>query len=399
MGRNGQTSSNWPKVALDQLVDINPEQWGEDTPSDTILQYVDLGSVSGPGEPINPSTVSFGTSPSRARRKAKLGDILVATVRPYLRGFSRVRHQTKNLTVSTGYSVLRPKTAADGEFIYQHILSDEFIAWLTPRMTGTNYPAVNASDVACYPVSCPEPSVRSRIGAILQAIDDANQATHAVIEQSRQFKHALLDQFVLVGLPGKRTKQVSYRLGDLFDERKDRGRPGLPTLSVTMNDGLVDRESLDRRVLSDLSPEQHLLVRKGDIAYNMMRMWQGVFGVARFEGIVSPAYVVLKPKGAINSYYAGYLFSHRSTIRKFERFSQGLTGDRLRLYFDQFAPIPVEIPDLDTQKVIANTLQAVDERITAEENKLASLITLKAALSQGLLSGRIPVKTGRKVGA
>ena len=32
--------------------------------------------------------------------------------------------------------------------------------------------------------------------------------------------------------------------------------------------------------------------RVGDIAYNMMRMWQGATGVAPLDGLISPAYVV-----------------------------------------------------------------------------------------------------------
>ena len=74
------------------------------------------------------------------------------------------------------------------------------------------------------------------------------------------------------------------RMGDLFESRRERGRPGLPLLSVTMNDGLVDREDLDRKQDSALAPEEHLLVKPGDIAYNMMRMWQGAFGLAHKEG-------------------------------------------------------------------------------------------------------------------
>jgi len=40
------------------------------------------------------------------------------------------------------------------------------------------------------------------------------------------------------------------RLGDLFESRQERGAEGLPVLSVTMNDGLVDREVLDRSIES-----------------------------------------------------------------------------------------------------------------------------------------------------
>ena len=231
-------------------------------------------------------------------------------------------------------------------------------------------------------VVIPLPSIGEQhlIVDVLASVDESIEATRAVIDQTCRTKAALVDRFILKGQPKRRTHFKRFHLGMLFEERKESGRAKLPTLSVTMNGGLVDRESLDRRVLSDLAPEQHLLVRKGDIAYNMMRMWQGVFGLALHDGIVSPAYVVLKPRPEIDPHYAYYLFSHPASIRKFERFSQGLTGDRLRLYFDHFSAIPVEIPNLTIQRTCAATLRSVDERIESEESTLASLQTLKVAL-------------------
>jgi type I restriction enzyme S subunit len=86
------------------------------------------------------------------------------------------------------------------------------------------------------------------------------------------------------------------RLGEFFGNRQEPGRPGLPVMSVTMNDSLVFRDDLERRTESALRADQHLLVKKGDIAYNMMRMWQGACGLATADGIVSPAYVVLAPR-------------------------------------------------------------------------------------------------------
>jgi type I restriction enzyme S subunit len=46
----------------------------------------------------------------------------------------------------------------------------------------------------------------------------------------------------------------------------------------------------------------------GDIAYNMMRLWQGAVGVVPTEGLISPAYVVARPlPGTISRYFA-YLY-------------------------------------------------------------------------------------------
>ena len=98
------------------------------------------------------------------------------------------------------------------------------------------------------------------------------------------------------------TYSGNCHLGDLFTSRREKGVQVLPTLSVTLNDGLVNREDLDRKQGTELTPEEHLLVKPGDIAYNMMRMWQGAFGLADRAGLVSPAYVVLKPKKGIVSF-------------------------------------------------------------------------------------------------
>ncbi|MFG1295725.1 restriction endonuclease subunit S [Xanthobacter variabilis] len=161
-------------------------------------------------------------------------------------------------------------------------------------------------------------------------------------------------------------------LGDFFTNRQEPGLPGLPVMSVTMNDSLVLRDDLDRRTESALRPDQHLLVRKGDIAYNMMRMWQGACGLAEADGIVSPAYVVLQPKPNINSQFAYHWFKSARMIYLFWAYSHGLTEDRLRLYFESFAEIPAAPPALEQQQKIADILDKWDQAICQTERLIAA---------------------------
>jgi type I restriction enzyme S subunit len=172
------------------------------------------------------------------------------------------------------------------------------------------------------------------------------------------------------------------RLGDFFSNRQEPGRPGLPVMSVTMNDSLVLRDDLDRRTESALRPDQHLLVRKGDIAYNMMRMWQGACGLATADGVVSPAYVVLAPKPGIDSRFAYHWFKSARMIYLFWAYSHGLTDDRLRLYFDEFAEIPITPPPLKQQKRIATALDIFDQAI----DQTASLISARQRCFRSLLN-------------
>jgi type I restriction enzyme S subunit len=167
-------------------------------------------------------------------------------------------------------------------------------------------------------------------------------------------------------------EQTVDRLGDFFNQRQEPGRAGLPVMSVTMNDSLVYRDDIERRLESALRPNQHLLVKEGDIAYNMMRMWQGACGLALHDGIVSPAYVVLEPKSCIDSRFAYHWFKSARMIHHFWAYSHGLTEDRLRLYFDNFCEIPASPPRIEQQRQIANLLDQWDLAIGRIEELIAA---------------------------
>lgn len=175
------------------------------------------------------------------------------------------------------------------------------------------------------------------------------------------------------------------RFGNAFTKRAERGKAGLPTMSVTINDGLVFRDSIDRKMDTNLLAEEHLLVRKGDIAYNMMRMWQGASGLAEADALVSPAYVVLRPTPAIDPLFAAYLFKHPRTIYLFWAYSHGLTEDRLRLYFDDFSLIPICLPPISEQRKIAEILSTWDRSIETVEALIDNARAQKQALMQQLL--------------
>lgn len=185
----------------------------------------------------------------------------------------------------------------------------------------------------------------------------------------------------------------SEKLGMLFSKRRAKGTEGLPTYSVTLNDGIVNREDLDRETVTNLAPDEHLLVKQGDLAYNMMRMWQGALGLAPTDGIVSPAYVVLKPDNKkTSSSFFEYYFKKNRQIHNFWAYSQGLTEDRLRLYFDDFKLIPINVPSKEEQTKISSFLSNVDEKISQLSQKHSLLSQYKQGMIQKLFSQQIRFK-------
>ncbi|MFA6959221.1 MAG: restriction endonuclease subunit S [Opitutaceae bacterium] len=149
-------------------------------------------------------------------------------------------------------------------------------------------------------------------------------------------------------------------LGTIFAERAESGFNDLPLLAITGDRGVVPRDSLNRRDSSKEDKSAYLRVLPDDIAYNTMRMWQGVSGLSEHEGIVSPAYTVCRPlKGLIPS-FAPHLLKHPANIRLFHRHSQGLVDDTLNLKFHHFEKIHVALPSTKEQRRIATILKDVD---------------------------------------
>lgn len=86
------------------------------------------------------------------------------------------------------------------------------------------------------------------------------------------------------------------RNGRLFLQRNETGFPALPILEVSLRSGVRVRDfdaSSRKQVMRDRAMYKRAL--RGDITYNMMRMWQGAVGVAPVDGLISPAYVVARP--------------------------------------------------------------------------------------------------------
>lgn len=177
--------------------------------------------------------------------------------------------------------------------------------------------------------------------------------------------------------------------GDAFKNSRAKGAAGLPIYSVTMDRGLVRRDSMDRHMAADAADGQNLRAQRGDVVYNMMRMWQGAVGLAPEECMVSPAYVVLSPKKHTSPQFFDQWFKAKRMLYLLGAYSHGITSDRLRLYADDFARIPLHLPTLPEQQKIAAFLRMVDAKLVQLTAKQAALVRFKAGLMQKLFSQKL----------
>jgi type I restriction enzyme S subunit len=189
------------------------------------------------------------------------------------------------------------------------------------------------------------------------------------------------------------------RLGALFREVAEDGFEGLPILSVSIHDGVSDKElndeEMDRKVTRSDDVSKYVRVEPGDLVYNMMRAWQGGFGTVTVSGMVSPAYVVARPRFAFQTDYVELLLRTPNAIEQMRRLSKGVTDFRLRLYWDEFKGLKVVLPPRDEQAAINAYLSGETAKIdalVAEQEKLIALLAEKrrAVISQAVTKGLDP---------
>ena len=160
-------------------------------------------------------------------------------------------------------------------------------------------------------------------------------------------------------------------------------------LSVTMNDGVKPRSEIEGKDNSSEDKSNYKIVRKGDMVYNSMRMWQGANGISPCDGIVSPAYTVLMPKQEINNGYFATLFKSANLINEFRKNSQGMTSDTWNLKYPQIETIKVQIPSVSEQDKVSEMFSVLDERIAAQSQLVESLKKYKRGLLSAVFSQNV----------
>ena len=258
--------------------------------------------------------------------------------------------------------------------------------------------SINDSDLMALPVPLPTGAAlvaeQQKIADCLTSLDELIAAQARKVDALKTHKKGLMQQiFPSEGETQPRLRFPEFqnageweerKAGSLFTHRSTRGERGLPIYSVTMNDGMVRRDSLDRKVDDIEDAAGNKKVFQNDIAYNMMRMWQGAMGVAPEDCLVSPAYVVLAPKKDAVPQFFQYMFKLPAMLLVLTAHSRGLTKDRLRLYFDDFARIAFRCPTTKEQQRIADFLTSLDECLAAATHELDTLKAHKKGLMQQL---------------
>lgn len=200
----GKVPEGWEVKPLKAVASHNDETIDESHDADSEILYVDISGVDASKGIQMKEALRFGEAPSRARRIVKNGDVIVSTVRTYLRAIAPVKNPEPNLVVSTGFAVIRSKDRLDPHFSPYVLSAAHFIEQVIARSVGVSYPAINASDLVRIPVPLPTLVEQSAIASFLDhetaKIDSLIAEQEKLIELLKEKRSAVISHAVTKGL-------------------------------------------------------------------------------------------------------------------------------------------------------------------------------------------------------
>jgi len=179
-------SGGWEEKKLENISKINPST--EDLPNEFI--YIDLESVDA-GTLKQENKIKKTEAPSRAQRVLQKNDILFQTVRPYQQN-NLLFNFSGNYVASTGYAQIRAKD--NPMFLYQYIHTPTFLNKVLVRCTGSNYPAINSSDVKKIKVSIPSLLEQQKIASFLESTDELINNLKEQKENLESYKKGMMQK-------------------------------------------------------------------------------------------------------------------------------------------------------------------------------------------------------------
>ena len=275
---------------------------------------------------------------------------------------------------------------------HDHRLNDAFLKPLYSRiewgLEGSTIKRLYNKDLLSAEVTVPGGREQKEIGQFFAKLVNLITLHQRKYDKLCVLKKSMLDKMFPKG--GSLYPEIRFsgftdpweqrKLGELFEESDERASDR-EILSVSVANGIYPASESDRETNPGASLANYKIVHFGDVVYNSMRMWQGAVDASRYDGIVSPAYVVARPNSEVYARFFARLLRQPMLLKQYQQVSQGNSKDTQVLKFDDFASIGISMPVSENeQRQIGGFFDRLDSLITLHQRKLELLRNIKKSM-------------------
>lgn len=196
----GAIPQSWRTMPIKHCCKINLESLKDTEKDDLLINYIDISSADENGNINFVDEITFLNAPSRARRIIRKGDVIISTVRTYLKVIALIDEKYDGFICSTGFAVLTPLEKVEARFLYYNIYTDSFTSRVSYYSNGISYPAINSSVLATLHITLPSIDEQKQIADYLDEkcakIDEMIAIRNEQIDQLKDYKKSLIYEYV-----------------------------------------------------------------------------------------------------------------------------------------------------------------------------------------------------------
>ena len=288
---------------------------------------------------------------------------------------------------------IEPNNQYDLKYLFYKLVSMN----LKNHKTGTAIPGLIRNDIYKLSISIPPLEEQKRIASALSKIDAYLENTIKLIEEKERFKRGIAKKLLTCkegeNIPEARFKGFEdeweiVKLGDMFDNFKEKNNEDKIILASTIDKGVIPNSLTERKIIRKKeSLSNYKLVKKGCFVISLMSFQSG-FEYSDYEGIISPAYTVLKPKIEMAHYFYKYYFKSFKFIKDLRPYAEGIRHGK-QIKFKACKDILVPYPSIEEQEKIGGYLSLLDAEIDNLKKQKELIKEMKRGAMQKLLSGEV----------
>ena len=412
--------THWNELALKRVSSINDDTLPEDTNPMREMCYVDIGSVSYEDGITECEEMVFEKSPSRARRLANDGDVIVSTVRTYLKAICKIEKTTDEMVFSTGFAVVRPDNSWKKNSIGDFIVADYFVENVVANSNGVSYPAINASDLGCLKIIQPPLDEQEKIKQFLKTkiskMNSSISSLNTQIKRLEEKRSALIRQAITKGLDlavpmkdsgidwigdvpqhwdSKKVKFVSKIFRGKFGHRPrndpklyDGNYPFVQTGNVARANKYITEYT---QTLNDLGRSVSEEFPAGTIVMAIAANI-GDVAILTFDACFPDSIVGFNPKPGMNQEYVYYSLS--ALASELDKVASQSTQQNLNIELvgNLMIPVPPETEQIVIGKYISEIEQTSSHSKEKIEILISKLVEYRTSLISSTVTGEIEVR-------